>query len=272
MLTPLRPAPVTAFSTDLQSIFNLQKEQKATLQEQKLSLHAIEFLLTRFQEEVLQRGQLAPVSGSEPNHWPAISTKKRRRRVDSISSLDLSSCSRLPERGVKALNSFCWRIFQKESETFFIHDRSCPIRYKSERNSKYRDDFVLFGRLRIFGSVDLRRFPYAGVTGWSLSQDLRCDPVVPQNAPPFQVLRRYLSEPGPTASDYCITKYLRDLRLVFQSGLGSPRDRLKSGSSLIDVSPFISPKVNNSLLHCTHYTYTKSIQINLACGGVLGIV
>lgn len=197
---------------------------------------------------------MALVSASESNRGPAISTKKRRRRIDSVSSLDLSSCSCLPERGVKAFNSFCRRIFQKESETFFIHDRNCPIRYKSERNSKYRVNYVLFGRLRIFGSVDLRRFPYAGVSGWSLSQDLRCHPVVPSNAPPFQVLRRYLTKPDPTALDYCITKCLRDLRVVFQSGLGSPRDTLNYGSNLIDVSPFISPKVN------------------LACAGVLGIV
>ncbi len=234
-----------AVRADVQALSIICKEQIDILQTQNVRFNAMASSFAGFQEQFLKQGGMALSSASESARSFCMPTKRRRRPINFVLRQDTSLCKCSPESGFKASYALYLRSFCKESETFFIHDRSCPQWYTSQRNSKYRVDFVLFHRLRIFGSMDLKRLPYAGISGWSIAQNLKCNPVVSCNAPSFKVMRRYFSRLYHLDSldagtlDHHITACLRDLRMVFQSGRGSPHDMLHDGSSILDVSLFI---------------------------------
>ena len=233
-----------AARADAHAISVICKEQRDILQTQNALFDAITNSFTEFQEQFLKQSGMTLPSASGSARSICMSTKRRRRPVNFMLRQDSSLCNCSPESSFKTSYARYWRSFYKESETFFIHDRSCPKWYTSQRNSKYRVDFVLFHQLRIFGSVNLKRLPYAGISGWSIAQNLKYSPVVPWNAPSFIVIRRYLSRlcwPDPLdvgTLDHHITNCLRDLRIVFQSGCGSPHDMSYDGRSILDVSLF----------------------------------
>lgn len=147
-----------------------------------------------------------------------------------------SSCQCLPDIGhtSSSLSLDTWGI-QKTSEDFIIHKRGCSLWYQSQRLSIFSIDFHLFHTLRIFGSLSIRSSPYTSIFGWSISQNITYKAVVSENAPPFEILKRYLNF-GKPVSQKDVMNCSRDLRAVFQSGRGSPNDTLCDGTTLIDVS------------------------------------
>lgn len=187
-------------------------------------------------------GQRQPYPTTEPLELPicepslSVFKRKRRQRYQDLIEQKPSGCTCSPINGrISSFPSYRWG-FGKESEAFVIHKRNCPFWYLSKTSTKYSVNFLLFQRLRIFGSINISRSPYASIFGWSLSQNLTYRAVVPDDAPAFKALQRYLAEPQ--AKDYktCVTSCCQDLMTIFRSGLGSPSDILTDGTNLIEVS------------------------------------
>ncbi len=164
------------------------------------------------------------------------SKKKRRKRDQDLVEQQPSGCKCSPSIGRIRTFPFYRYGFGKESEAFVIHKRSCPLWYQSQITRKYGVNFTFLQRLRIFGSLSVSRSPYASIFGTSISQNLTYRAVVPDDAPAFKVLRKYLWIPGFGHCQHCITSCSQDLRTVFQSGYGSPNDTLADGTTLIEVS------------------------------------
>ena len=168
-----------------------------------------------------------------------LSKKRRGKRDHRPVEQKFSGCKCSPNIGHISLSpSYRWGL-GKESEVFVIHKRSCPLRYHSRIITKYGANIAL-QRLRIFGSLSISRSPYTSIFEWSISQNLTCRAVVPDDAPAFKVLEKYLTAPGFADYEHCITSCFQDLRAVFQSGQGSPHDMLTNGTTLIDVSYSLS--------------------------------
>ena len=224
-----------AIRDDIQSSIMLYRKQIDALQEHKLQLKSLAHSLAR----------LLPLQGLEEdcrillgqNLSSGSSQRRARRSVHSSSREDSSLCNCKPTAGIESFHpSFHWG-FSKQREAYFIHDRTCPLWYTSKKDTSYRVNLLLFQRLRVFGSVQVGINPYAAISGLSITQNLSCRYVVPWDAPSFKVLQRYLSGQQRFPSfDYCISGCVRDLRIVFRSGRGSPRDTLEDGCNLIDVS------------------------------------
>lgn len=123
----------------------------------------------------------------------------------------------------------------RESKAFVIHDQHCPMWYQSREDTKYRFHSRIFG-WQISGSMDVRRSPHAMFSGWKISPNLSFRPVVPDNAPSFKVMERYMGYNIHGTESDRIANCLRDLRIVFQSGQGSPWDVTPGGTNLWSVS------------------------------------
>jgi hypothetical protein len=168
------------------------------------------------------------------------SKKRRRKRDQDPVEQKSSGCKCCPNIGrINSSPSYSWGL-GKESEAFVIHKRSCPLWYHSQIITKYGVNVLLLQRLRIFGSLSISRSPYASIFGWSISQNLTYRAVVPDDAPAFRVLKKYLATPGFGGCEHCITSCSQDLRAVFQSGQGSPYDMLTDGTTLVEVSYSLS--------------------------------
>jgi len=168
------------------------------------------------------------------------SKKKRRKQDQDPAEQNPSGCKCTPNiRRITPFPSYRW-VLAKESETFIIHKRSCPLWYHSQIVTKYGINVLLLQRLRIFGSLCISRSPYASIFGWSISQNLTYKAVVPNDAPAFKVLNKYLPTPGFGSCEHYIASCSRDLKVVFRSGQGSPYDTLTDGTTLIEVSYFLS--------------------------------
>lgn len=119
----------------------------------------------------------------------------------------------------------------KKTEAFIIHERCCPLWYTSKKHTTYQM------RLRIaiwhmFGTLEVKLSPYAVIARYKISPSLLLRPVVPDNAPAFRVLKKMCRD---CERSVHIADYLRDLRIVFQSGQGSPWDITQQGHSLLEV-------------------------------------
>jgi hypothetical protein len=168
------------------------------------------------------------------------SKKRRRKRDQDLVEQKLSGCKCCPNIGrINSSQSYSWGL-GKESEAFVIHKRNCPLWYHSQIITKYGVNVLLLQRLRIFGSLSISRSPYASIFGWSISQNLTYRAVVPDDAPAFKVLKKYLTTPGFGDCEHCITSCSQDLRAVFQSGQGSPYDTRTDGITLVEVSYSLS--------------------------------
>ena len=117
----------TALSTDLQAILAIQRKQNVALQEQKLSLEHIAFLVENSQKKSCQTDTKALSFESVPNRYFNTPTGNYIRAINLDPRLDISSCNCSPKQGILALSSRSRQIFSKESEKFHVHDRSCPI-------------------------------------------------------------------------------------------------------------------------------------------------
>ncbi len=115
--------------------------------------------------------------------------------------------------------------------------------YQSRVVSSYRVDFHLLRRLRVFGAIKFSRSPYASIFGCSISQNLTYRPVVPDDSPAFKVIMRYcrLLPTMPNCYEDIMKRCSQDLRLVFQSGQGSPYDTLPNGTIYHRSTLFSSP-------------------------------
>ncbi|KAI9770475.1 MAG: hypothetical protein M1839_003190 [Geoglossum umbratile] len=173
-----------------------------------------------------------PISGSSLPR-----SKKRRRKRDQYPvEQKPSGCKCCPNIGrINSSPSYSWGL-GKESEAFVIHKRSCPLWYHSQTVTKYGVNVLLLQRLRVFGSLSISRSPYASIFGCSISQNLTYRAVVPDDAPAFKVLRKYLTTPGFGGCEHYITSCSQDLRAVFQSGQGSPYDTLADGATLAELT------------------------------------
>ena len=126
--------------------------------------------------------------------------------------------------------------FYKERETSTIHDRRCPLWYTSRRSGVY------WGHLRVWnqhisGSLELKRSLYGLFSGLEILPHIRLRPIVPWDSPSFRVIRRYMyHDAGADVGADAALSCLNDLRLVFQSGLGSPLDVQANGDNLLHVS------------------------------------
>jgi hypothetical protein len=150
------------------------------------------------------------------------------RLLGCTCSLDIGQTNLLPR--------FKWGI-GKESERFVIHKRSCPLWYKSQVNTKWSIDFLLY-RLRVFGSLSTTSSPHTSIFGCRISHNLTCRMTVADDAPAFKILEKYHYSPELRIGDDWTIRCIQELRAVFQSGRGSPYDTLTKGFTLIEVSTF----------------------------------
>jgi hypothetical protein len=202
----------------------LQRYLEKISSDQEKTLHSIQ----QIQERVL--------TGSEPflslSGAVTTSRKKKRSRFRSAST-DAMHCTCDASKVITKLNfmpyfySRSWSIL-KESEASVIHDRRCPMWYQSRKDTKYRFHSRIFG-WQVSGSLDLRRLAYASFSGCTILPSLNIRPLVSRDAASFRVLRRYLWGLSNAAN------LIRDLRIIFQSGHGSPWD-VHDGRGLLEVS------------------------------------
>lgn len=190
----------------------------------------------------IPEGQRRPYPTTEslelPICEPSLSLKKRKRRQRYQDAIEQKSsgCTCSPINGrISSFQSYRWG-FRKESEASIIHERNCPFWYLSKTVTKYSVNFLLLQRLRIFGSINISGSPYASIFGWSLSQNLTYRAVVPDDAPAFKALQRYLAEPQANGYETAVISCCQDLMAIFQGGHGSPSDILTDGTTLIEVS------------------------------------
>jgi hypothetical protein len=162
--------------------------------------------------------------------------KKKRKLYRGIAVKQTFTCNCCPSIGRRCLHPFVRWSFGEKYEEFLIHKRSCPLWYQSQINTKYGVDILLFRRLWISGSINIRSSPYASIFGWTISQNLTCRAVVPAHAPAFKILDKHLRMWKLQDCEPSITECLTDLRTIFQSGQGSPYDTLSGGTTLIEVS------------------------------------
>jgi len=163
--------------------------------------------------------------------------KKRGRGQNSTKQTPIG-CECQPRIGSMNFSPCYRRALGKDSETFFIHERTCPFWYQSEIVTKYGVDILVFQRFRISGSLNWSRSPYATIFQSSISQNLTCRAVVPWDAPVFKVVWEYLGRNRCEICVHCATSCVRDLHVVFQSGNGSPKDTRPDGTSILEVSSF----------------------------------
>jgi hypothetical protein len=168
--------------------------------------------------------------------WSLPRSKKRQKQSHDLVNQKPSGCQCNPNTGrVNRSPAYRWGI-GKESELFIIHKRNCPLWYHSQVVTNYSIDIVLLQRLRIFGSLNIHRRPYASSFGWSITQNLTSRAIVPGNAPAFMLLWKYLMRPEFHDDENLIENCFVDLQAVFQSGQGSPYDMTRDGTTLIEVS------------------------------------
>jgi hypothetical protein len=183
-----------------------------------------------------------------PLSGPTFPRPKNRRspQAQGLNREILSGCNCNPDVGRTSLNpsygiNLSHRLgFKKKSESIVVHKRSCPIWYRSQIITKWGVD-ILIHRFKIFGSFCISSSPYSSILEWKISQNLSYRAVVPINAPAFSVLDQYLGDqPKSDDGGHWATRCCHDLSDIFYRGLGSPRDSLCNGRTLIDVSGFLS--------------------------------
>lgn len=181
-----------------------------------------------------------------PNHssqnvsLPTIRRKSKRSHTPM--QIDLSQCTCSAKAQVVdytqklfLLKLFPWSIalaLRKTFETSMIHDRRCPLWYTSRKQSTY--DFYLRALgLQFSGSIELENSPHTLFSGLTVSPKLKYRPVVSESSPSFKVFSRYCYITGfPQRA----TDYIEDLKIVFESGNGSPWDILENGDGLLNAS------------------------------------
>jgi len=181
-------------------------------------------------------------SKTEPLALPIIApstsrSKGKKRRWDQNRLVRISSgCNCSPN--ISRTRSYLpnrWGL-NKENEVFVIHERSCPLWYHSQITTKYSVNVSFLQRIIIFGSLNISRSPYSSIFGWNISQNLTFKAVVPYNTPAATVIHWHMMDPGPRSLEDRIKSCCQDLKVVFQSGQGSPSDVFDDGTTLIDVS------------------------------------
>jgi hypothetical protein len=226
-----------AMGVDIQSSVNLQQQQLRAYEEQKHQLAAISSSISQLKEVIPWQDQ-----GSFPHSTEYalsrydINNQRQRTPIPSKPASPHCNCNQ--NAGTTIYHSWYRSYFQKESDVYVIHDRRCPLWYLSRKDTKYRVNVVIFQRFQVFGVLNFSRSPHSSFSGWSISQNLSYRPVVPDNSPAFAIVSKYF-DTNPIAEHGRITMYtqlLQDLKEVFQTGQGSPKDTLEDGSNLIRVS------------------------------------